>query len=232
MKAPIPTLMLIALVVILTTTTARQNPETNINKRFEAIETSMEKMRQELREKDEKIANLEASMKTINFLYDVTDIPYGIWCGYNSGMWFDDFSTITFQTKSFPNDFLEETNLPETGGLDRTSGVFKAPVSGTFVISVGFTSAHSFFDSLRSYNQLILRRNGVNMGRSSMYDYYIFKNEDDAYFASDMESRGGVTTIEQLQEGDLVTLETMNLDGYLVDINICFQLINGWKNMN
>ena len=66
-----------------------------------------------------------------------------------------------------------------------------------------------------------------------MYDYYSFiKNEDDINFTSNMESRGGVTTIEQLQEGDLVTLETRNLDGYLVDINICFQLINGWKNMS
>ena len=60
-----------------------------------------------------------------------------------------------------------------------------------------------------------------------MYDCYSFiKNEDGAYFTSNMESRGGVTTIEQVQEGDLVTLETRKLDGYfLVDIN-------GWKNMS
>ena len=47
-----------------------------------------------------------------------------------------------------------------------------------------------------------------------MYDCYRFiKNEGGAYFTSNMESRGGVTTIEQLQEGDLVTLETRKLDG-------------------
>ena len=126
-------------------------------------------MGQELKVKDEKIQNLEARIETMNLQCDVADILYGIWCGYNSGMWFDDFSTITFKINSFPNDFLEETNLPGTGGLDWTSGVFKAPVSGIFAISVGFTSVHSLFkhqsssESLRSYNQLMLRRNSVSL---------------------------------------------------------------------
>ena len=104
--------------LLVITTTAGQNPVININKRFETIETTIDKMGQELKVKDEKIQNLEARIKTMNLQCDVCDIPYGIWCGYNSGMWFDDFSTITFKINSFPNDFLEETNLPGTGGLD------------------------------------------------------------------------------------------------------------------
>ena len=221
--------------LLVISTTAVKNPVADINKRFEKLETTMEKMSQELREKDEKIRILENKIETKAFQRDVADIPYGIWCGYNSGMWFDGFSTITFQINSFPNDFFEETNLHGTGGLNLTSGIFKAPISGTFLISVGFTSVHSLSEQrqlTKSYNQLTLRRNGNSLGRSNMYDYYSFVKDDDGEYLSSLDSRGGVATVEHLEEGDQVTLDTLNLDGHLVDINICFQLINGWKNMD
>ena len=40
-----------------------------------------------------------------------------------------------------------------------------------------------------------------------------------------MTTTGGVTVIENLDLGDLVTLETLSLDGYLTDINICYQYL-------
>ena len=69
------------------------------------------------------------------------------------------------------------------------------------------------------------------MPRSFMGTEYGVNKEDDTYFSSSLTTSGGVTVIENLDLGDLVTLETLSLDGYLTDINICYQLINGWKNM-
>ena len=105
--------------LVLIINVAEQNPLSDISQRMEAMETRIEEMSEELRTRDEKITNLEANrtaqmeLSHPNSAKDVSDIPYGIWCSSNDGMWFDDHSIINFYNG--PQYFFQETNLPGMG---------------------------------------------------------------------------------------------------------------------
>jgi len=100
-----------------------------------------------------------------------------------------------------------DTNLG--GGYSGTTGVFTAPVSGTYVFSLTFFMSYS--SSYARYGELYIMQNNVQSIRVFV----------DLYSGANQGTASG-TTVLSLNKGDQVYVQAGNADMYIVGDKLCF----------
>ena len=167
-------------------------------------------LKKDLKNRDEKIANLESVVATN---YQKMNPTFAFQCASQNGPWSADDSIITYERLIF--DEISGGSLHNiSGGLDIRTGVFTVGSGYSGIWSVSYTVASSQRDGDVNYAYLYL--NGQRLAESRYWSYY--RDSDGS-----VSSLGSRTLYMRLKAGDEITLRAESIYA-LYYITLCFQL--------
>merc|ERR1712110_954370 len=126
----------------------------------------------------------------------------GRWCGFSNGGWHADNVVISYDKLSFSDTNMDISRTP----LDMTTGIFTAPLAGTYTVSFSLFSnvnGHNW-----EHNKVYLHYNGVRM-TETMHETHSGSDDNTGVYVI---STSGREVFIQAQTGDTISLNTERVD--------------------
>merc|ERR1711915_400140 len=162
-------------------------------------------------ENEEKIESFQNVMENLETqVQSLSDPPVSYICAYQ----------ISTSAKSsnvhYDSIFYSRTNdWTSEGGMDLGSGVYTAPVPGTYVITYSLRSSNDYSDNNIS---LYLRKNGIILDETRHWSDYYGQSTGYVY------EQGGRTAILHLERGETVSLFCADCSAGVMQVMLCINL--------